>query len=261
MAHEYPEHFVKRLELLWGSGFLSPGGPEEVAEVLAGIDAAGKTVLDIGCGIGGPALTIAGRLGAARVVAVDVEEALLDGARRNARDAGLESKVAFQLITPGPLPFPDASFDIVFSKEAFLHVADKPALFAEILRVLRPGGVLAASDWLRGEDSSAAWAAYQRLASYTIVPATAAQCRAMLETAGFVHVSSRDRNAWYAPLARAHLARIEGDLRASLIAASSPEIYEDWARMRRAQTDAVSEGAMRPTHLRGVRPLASPREA
>ena len=49
---------------------------------------------------------------------------------------------------PGPLPFADASFDIVFSKDALLHVPDKDALFAEIFRVLKPGGVFAASDWM-----------------------------------------------------------------------------------------------------------------
>lgn len=258
MAGEYPDHFVRRLEILWGDGFMSPGGPEEVLEIFAGLDAAGKTVLDIGCGIGGPALVIADRLGARKVVAVDVDDALLARARRHAAKAGLDRRVTFNLIQPGPLPFGDGSYDMVFSKEAFLHVADKSALFAEILRVLRPGGVLAASDWLRGEASAAspAWAAYQRLASYTIVPATAAECRSLLDAAGFVHVSTRDRNAWYAPLARAHLAQIEGSLREPLIAASDATVYDDWARMRRAQTLAVSEGAMRPTHLRAVKPLS-----
>ncbi|MFT3989343.1 class I SAM-dependent methyltransferase [Aestuariivirga sp.] len=254
MASEYPEHFVHRLEILWGRGFMSPGGASEVREIFKGLDVAGKRVLDIGCGIGGPGLVIAGELGAGSVTAVDVDAELLGRAAANAEEAGL--KIDFRLIAPGPLPFADGSFDIVFSKEAFLHVKDKLALFVEIRRVLKPGGVLAASDWLAGENREASpeWAAYQRLASYSIIPATARECALMLEEAGFIHVSTRDRNAWYAKLAGEHLAQIEGPLKAELIAASSPEIYADWANMRRAQTAAVQAGAMRPTHLRGVKP-------
>lgn len=235
---------------------MSPGGAAEVREIVKGLDVAGKRVLDIGCGIGGPSLVIAGDLGAETVTAVDVDADLLARAAANAEAAGLSRKIAFRLIAPGALPFADQSFDMVFSKEAFLHVKDKPALFAEIRRVLKPGGVLAASDWLAGEnrETSPEWAAYQRLASYSIIPATARECARMLDGAGFLHVSTRDRNAWYAKLAAEHLAQIEGPLKAELIAASSPDIYADWARMRRAQTAAVAAGAMRPTHLRGVKP-------
>ena len=53
---------------------------------------------------------------------------------------------------PGRLPFADASFDMVFSKDALLHVPDKDALFAEIFRVLKPGGVFAASNWMISHD-------------------------------------------------------------------------------------------------------------
>jgi SAM-dependent methyltransferase len=254
---EYPDHFVRRLEILWGKGFMSPGGPEEVREVLRDIEVAGKTVLDIGCGIGGPDLVIARDLGAAKIAAVDIDENLVAQARRNAGEAGLADRIACEAITPGaPLPFAQGSFDIVFSKEAVLHVDDKPALFRDILRVLKPGGAFAASDWMGSEDcrSSPAWLEYQRRATYTISSATAAECAASLRDAGFRNVTTRDRNAWYATLAREQLALIEGGLRGELIAASNETIYTDWRDMRRAQTAAVVEGSMRPTHMRGYAP-------
>ena len=50
--NEYDDQVVARLQLLWGEGFLSPGGAGEVTEMLRGIDLSGKRVLDLGCGIG-----------------------------------------------------------------------------------------------------------------------------------------------------------------------------------------------------------------
>ena len=49
----YSGQLIGMLELVWGEGWLSPGGPEEVATAIKGIDFRGKTVLDIGCGVGG----------------------------------------------------------------------------------------------------------------------------------------------------------------------------------------------------------------
>ena len=56
---QYPDHFIERLLSVWGEGFLSPGGPAEVAEIVAGLDLSGKTVLDIGFGTGGPSIALA----------------------------------------------------------------------------------------------------------------------------------------------------------------------------------------------------------
>ena len=49
---EYSDDLIARLGLLWGDGFLSPGGAAEVAIVLEGVDVAGRHVLDVGCGLG-----------------------------------------------------------------------------------------------------------------------------------------------------------------------------------------------------------------
>ncbi|HUG61203.1 MAG TPA: class I SAM-dependent methyltransferase [Methylomirabilota bacterium] len=153
MTGHNTDDFADRLHLVWGQGFLSPGGPAEVAEIVKDLDLADASVLDIGCGAGGPAIVLRRDFGA-RLVCIDVEAPLLDRAARLALDAGVADGVEFRLVDPGPLPFEDATFDVVFSKDALIQIPEKSALFAEILRVLKPGGTFAASDWLCANDAA-----------------------------------------------------------------------------------------------------------
>jgi len=252
---QYPQEFIDRLQLVWGAGFLSPGGPEEVARIVEGLALRDKAVLDLGCGVGGPAIVLARRFGA-RVTCLDVEETLIENARRNAAAAGVSGQIDFVLARPGPLPFAPARFDVVFSKEAMLHIPDKAALFADLLRVLVPGGWLAASDWLKGEEAEND-PGYQRYIaqghlSYRM--ATAAQSEAQLRAAGFADVRSLDRHEWYAPRALQELRDIEGPLREELIAVSGRETYEKWLSARRGSAAAFNSGGLRPVHLRARKP-------
>ena len=253
---QYPEHFVKRLEIVWGEGFLSPGGPAEVREIVSGIDLAGKSLLDIGCGLGGPSIVLARDMGVARCIAIDVEPSLLQRATEYANKAGLANQIEFHLVEPGPLPFAEHIFDVVFSKDVLIHIADKRAIYAEILRVLHPGGVLLASDWLGGDNTATApeWKRFSELGHLDFTMATAAETRATMTAAGFENVSTRDRNAWYAQLSRFDLDQVKGPMRDKLIDAAGEEIYLHWLRVRQALTDAVAVGALRPTHLRGFKP-------
>lgn len=61
MTHEneYHDNMITMLELIWGEGYMAPGGAGNVAKMLRDIETRGKRILDIGCGIGGPALEIA----------------------------------------------------------------------------------------------------------------------------------------------------------------------------------------------------------
>lgn len=253
---QYPDHFVIRLETLWGDGFLSPGGPEEVREITRGIDLTGKSVLDIGCGTGGPAIVLAREMGAARVVAVDVEPHLLERAAIHAKTAGVEDRVEFRPVAPGPLPFDAEGFDAVFSKDALVHIADKPGIYREVLRVLRPGGVFLASDWLGGENTATSpeWAQFLAIGHLDFTMATAAETEATMQAAGFEQVATRDRNAWFVGVSRHEADQVAGPLRDQLVEAVGEEIYSHWLAVRRVMADAVAVGALRPTHLRGHKP-------
>jgi len=150
---EYDEILVTMLEIIWGDGFLSPGGAEEVSLLLEGENIFGKTVIDIGCGIGGIDVLLVRKHGAVSVTGVDIEQPVFDRATTRAEAEGLSDRLTYQLVAPGPLPFDPESFEVVFSKDAMIHIPDKDTLFADVFRILCPGGLFIASDWMRRDDN------------------------------------------------------------------------------------------------------------
>ena len=195
-APEYSDTMIDLLALVWGEGFLSPGGPGEVAELLQGIDVAGKRVLDVGCGAGGIELLLARDYGAAEVLGIDVEAPVLEHARRLIARRGLADRVRFEQVSPGPLPFADQSFDVVFSKDAVIHIPDKEAWCRDMFRLLRPGGILVASDWMRIDEAppSAEMLAYMDIEGLSFSMSALPRYGAALAAAGFQQVQLRDRN-------------------------------------------------------------------
>lgn len=254
-AIQYPVEFTNRLEILWGEGFLSPGGPEEVKEILKDIDLLGKSILDIGCGTGAVEIVLARDLGADRIVGIDVEPQLVKRTEQRAKQAGISDRVDVQLVEPGPLGFSDNSFDVVFSKDSMIHISDKDAMFREVLRVLRPGGVFAASDWLVGEEADAMpeWNRFRELAHLSFKVATAKQTEAAMKKSGFERVSTVDRNEWYAPITVREVEQLEGILREQILEVVDEETYNHWLKIRRALRDSTNVGALRPTHMRGFK--------
>ena len=106
-------------------------------------------VLDLGCGIGGPARTLAAEFGC-RVTGIDISDEFCTAAQSLNELVGLSDKISIRTADALALPFEDESFDIVWTQHASMNIADKQALFIEMHRVLRPGGKLALHDVLAG---------------------------------------------------------------------------------------------------------------
>lgn len=253
---EYDDGLIRFLEIVWGDGYLSPGGPEEVDRVLDGLDLRGRRVLDIGCGTGGITIRLAATHGAAEVTGIDVEAPVVERARSQAAARGLADRVRFLRVAPGPLPFGDGSFDLIFSKDAIIHIPDKEALFADLFRLLAPGGAFAASDWLIAHDGepSAAMKRYVAQEGLSFGMASPVRYRRAMEGAGFVDVTVTDRNPWYREVARAELARIEGPLYGPAAAAVGAARVDHNIEIWRAMQIVLDSGEHRPTHLRGRKP-------
>jgi SAM-dependent methyltransferase len=253
---EYTHELIDFLETLWGEGYLSPGGAGEVRAVLEGLDLGGRTVLDVGCGSGGIALALAEEHGAGRVIGVDVEAPVLERARGRAAERGLADRVEFIEVEPGPLPFEDGTFDVVFSKDAMVHIADKEALFADLFRVLKPGGWLAASDWLIAHDDepSPEMAHYIEQEGLSFGMASPARYRRALEGAGFADVRLVNRNSWYREVARGELAALEGPLYERAAAAAGRDTVDHNIETWRAMIAVLETGEHCPHHMRGRKP-------
>ena len=112
----------------------------DVAAV-AEVDESPAKILEIGSGPGELALEIARRLPQAEVLGVDLADAMVARAAERARDAAVHLRVQFQIADAANLPLADGSFDIAVSTLSLHHWADPGAVFAELGRVLRPGGV------------------------------------------------------------------------------------------------------------------------
>jgi ubiquinone/menaquinone biosynthesis C-methylase UbiE len=187
----------------WHTGFYDREGPigprdqlrmESLVAQSAGI-AAGSQVLDVGCGVGGPACHIARSTGAS-VRGLTPNEAQLEIARAGAGHQGLSDRVRFDLGEASHLPYPAGSFDVVLFFESACHFPDRARFFREAWRVLRPGGRLAGEDWVQCEQASPAlrshWAA--RIARSWAIPALGSieDYAAQMMEAGFHVELARD---------------------------------------------------------------------
>jgi ubiquinone/menaquinone biosynthesis C-methylase UbiE len=106
-------------------------------------------VLDVGGGLGGPARTLATEIGCS-VEVLDVTEEFCRAGDILTTRTGLGDLVSFRHASALDVPHPDASFDAVWMQHSSMNIADKERLYAEIHRVLRPGGNLALHEIMAG---------------------------------------------------------------------------------------------------------------
>ena len=250
------EHFICHA-IVWGEGWMSPGGDGEVASVVDGMDLSGRTILDIGSGLGGPSVALAANHDAGKIVSIDIQAEQAERSRHLATKRGVSDRITYQIVEPGPFPFADASFDVVFSMGAMVQIPNKPALFADIFRVLRPGGTLAANDWLGGDDGpfSAEMVSFMEGGGLTFNWASADETRGALEQAGFSDIVVRNHQEWFLEVLRADVERMEaGAVRNRLIEAFDEAVAEDWLSNWRQIEVLAGRGEIRLVQMRANKP-------
>lgn len=253
-ASEYHDSMVALLEWIWGRDFMAPGGEGNVDKLVKGLDLAGKRVLDIGCGIGGPAFMLARKYGA-QVTGIDLEPQLIVRARRRATELGLAGQTDFRAVSLGPLPFPDRSFDVVFTSGALTQTEDKAGIVAECFRVLKPDGALTCYDWLKNDAPiSDDMRYFFKMEGLTYNLITLEQLARCMAEGGFEDVTSEDASDWYRRESRREYELMRGKGRSEVVAligeAQADHMIEDW----RSLVVVCENGELRQGYTRGQRP-------
>lgn len=174
----------------------------------------GATLLDCGCGIGGPARNIA-RFTCANVKAVTINKFQVDRGNYISRREGIFGQVELIQADFMKLPFPDASFDGVYAIESTCHAPDRVKVYAEILRVLKPGAIFTCYEWCLTDKYDPKSEQHRRIKREIELGdglpdlVDTGVCTKALELAGFEVIEARDLmedgfleggEPWYMPL-------------------------------------------------------------
>ncbi|KAM9496104.1 phosphoethanolamine methyltransferase [Clarias gariepinus] len=221
---QYTRRGILRYEKMFGSGYVSTGGPSTTKEFVALLSLRpGQKVLDVGCGIGGGDFYMAKTFGV-DVLGMDLSSNMVEIAMERAVIEKLPS-VQFEVSDATKRRFPDSSFDVVYSRDTILHISDKLGLFKKFHSWLKPGGKLLISDYCCGEKPwSPVFHEYVNQRGYILyTPQTYGK---FLEKAGFTNVRAEDRTAQFIEVIKAELKRAE-KTKAEFIQEFSQEDYDD----------------------------------
>ena len=263
MESQYTEAVIASMTLIFGEGFLSPGGAAEVKRIIdtqaANRSLAGQKVLDWGCGLGGTALALVQQCGADDITGIDIEPGNIALAEALVARQGCDSKISFRLVQPGPMPLAPDSADLIFTKEALCHIDDKLPVFSDFYRVLRPGGNFIGSDWMTGaeqtgSDAYRAWEEQLRSAGLSFTFKSIAAHREGLERVGFDEVEITDDTAWTIEHGEGYVDRLHGPDRPRMLELLGEEGLHGLIVRCSARVDALRNGDLRRCHMRARKP-------
>ena len=152
----------------------------------------GAHVLDVGSGLGGVARYLAAECGC-RATGIDLTAEYVVVGRMLTERTGLADKVDLHIGSALDLPWPEATFDAAVTFHAAMNIVDRPRLYAEVARVIRPGGTFAIYDVMKGPKDGMVFPVPWAETAETSFLATPDEMRKLLDNAGFAIAHEEDR--------------------------------------------------------------------
>ena len=212
-ANQYSRKSILRYEKIFGVTYVSTGGEVTTAEFCSEMSLKpGMKILDVGAGIGGSAFYMAKTFGV-EIDGVDLSSNMVDIANENRgkMDKDIQKKVNFKVEDATKMDYPENYYDVVYSRDTILHIADKKSLFINFFKTLKPNGCIVITDYCKGdlsklgkEDYSQDFKDYVADRGYHLL--TVEQYGQVLTDAGFLNVDAQDRTKQFVNILHRELA-------------------------------------------------------
>jgi len=253
----YSTNHILRYEFIWGTGWVSPGGEHASRTLCESIASALKDsrVLDIGSGTGGAAFMMAEDFETSVVHGVDIAKSMVDLCVERRPDH-LEEQVQFKVtdfMSPpvvsdgngdGPLDTP-ATFNVIWSRDSFLHIDDKDALLKKCHEQLAPGGTILFTDYCMPikpvSECSHDFQEYLTGRGYVLFDVD--NYGEVMKQAGFENVKTEDRTTFFVKCLKDELAMLQSN-KSTFLEKFTQEDYDELEAGWQSKIKWCSEGDM-----------------
>jgi cyclopropane fatty-acyl-phospholipid synthase-like methyltransferase len=231
-SKQYTELSILRYEAIFGHNYISPGGETVADEFINTLDLRqGMSVLDIGCGLGGPAFRMASKSGV-HVHGIDLSSNMIRIAKTRLKEEELNNLVTFSQANCLELQTVE-EYNVIHSRDVFLHISDKNRLFEVIRRILVSGGQLGFSDYCHGATKPGPeFKGYLRERNYSLL--NVEDYTTLLKKAGFTNIIGKDKTLLFIKILENELNNLET---APLNKKDKSSMRKSWdEKLKRAQS-------------------------
>ena len=254
-VNRYDPRNIETMELVYGKGYMSAGGDAEVARIVTGIKIRNQQLLDIGCGLGGAAISLVKDHHARHVDALDIDNNVISRAGELVKAADMDHRITLTRFDGGTLPYHSDQFDVVYLTATSCHLEGLYGFFSEIHRVLRCGGWVVGGEWFKAADNSAYrdWDSLLKERGLNFYFVCQSRFETTLSKSGFESVSVVDRTQATTDLARGYLDRVKTELKDTLREKLGNKDLEDFLSWTRGRYECFAHGGMAYGHFRACK--------